>query len=45
MNEKGLDEFVENFKGLLWDEMDDVLGAMTKEELIAVIIKLKKRYG
>jgi len=45
MNDKELDEFVENFKGMLWDELDDALGVMNREELIAVIVKLKKRYG
>jgi len=45
MNDKELDEFVENFKGMLWDELDDALGVMSREELIAVIVKLKKRYG
>lgn len=45
MNEKEIDEFVENFKGMLWDEMDDELAVMTKEDLVAVIVKLKKRYG
>jgi hypothetical protein len=45
MNDKELEEFVENFKGLLWDELDDALGAMSREELISVIVKLKKRYG
>jgi hypothetical protein len=45
MNEKQMDEFVENFKGLLWDELDDALSTMTREELITVIVKLKKRYG
>jgi hypothetical protein len=45
MNEKELDEFAENFKGMLWDELDDALGAMSREELITVVVKLKKRYG
>lgn len=45
MNEKEIDEFVENFKGMLWDEMDDELAAMTKEDLVTVIVKLKERYG
>ncbi len=45
MNDKELDEFVENFKGMLWDELDDALGVMNREELIAVIVKLKKRYA
>jgi len=45
MNDKELDEFVENFKGMLWDELDDALGVMNREELIVVIVKLKKRYG
>ena len=25
MNEKELEDFVENFKGMLWDELDDAL--------------------
>ncbi len=45
MNEKELDDFVENFKGMLWDELDDALSVMSREELITVIVKLKKRYG
>ena len=45
MNDKELEDFVENFKGMLWDELDDALGVMNREELIAVIVKLKKRYG
>jgi hypothetical protein len=45
MNEKEIEDFVENFKGMLWDDMDDALGVMTREELIAVVVKLKKRYG
>jgi hypothetical protein len=45
MNEKEIEDFVENFKGMLWDELDDELGAMSREDLIAVIVKLKKRYG
>ncbi len=45
MNEKELEDFVENFKGMLWDELDDSLGTMSREDLIAVIVKLKKRYG
>lgn len=45
MNDKELDELVENFKGMLWDELDDALGAMSREDLIAVVVKLKKRYG
>ena len=45
MNEKELDEFVENFKGMLWDELDDELGEMSREDLITVIVKLKRRYG
>jgi hypothetical protein len=45
MNDKELEEFVENFKGMLWDELDDSLAVMNREDLIAVIVKLKKRYG
>jgi len=45
MNEKELNDFVENFKGMLWDELDDELAVMSREDLIAVVVKLKKRYG
>jgi len=45
VNEKEIDEFVENFKGMLWDELDDELGEMSRADLIAVVVKLKKRYG
>jgi hypothetical protein len=45
MNEKELDEFVENFKGMLWDDLDDSLAVMSREDLIAVVVKLKRRYG
>jgi hypothetical protein len=45
MNDKEIEDFVENFKGMLWDELDDELGAMSREDLIAIIVKLKKRYG
>lgn len=45
MNENEIEEFVENFKGMLWDDLDDELAAMSREDLIAVVIKLKKRYG
>jgi hypothetical protein len=45
MNDKELEDFVENFKGMLWDELDDSLGAMSREDLIAIIVKLKRRYG
>jgi hypothetical protein len=45
MNDKDLEDFVENFKGMLWDELDDSLGAMSREDLITIIVKLKRRYG
>lgn len=45
MDEKELEDFVENFKGMLWDDLDDELAAMSREDLITVIVKLKKRYG
>ena len=45
MDEKELEDFVENFKGILWDDLDDELAAMSRADLITVIVKLKKRYG
>lgn len=45
MSESEVNDFVENFKGMLWDDVDDALAAMTREDMIAVIKALKKRFG
>jgi len=36
---------VENFKGMLWDDLDDAVACMSKEDMGAVIRALKKRFG
>jgi hypothetical protein len=36
---------LENFKGMLWDELEDDLSNMSKEEMQAIILELKKRFG
>lgn len=45
MTEKDVEEFVDNFKGMLWDELDDAVACMTKEDMAAVIMALKRRFG
>ncbi|MBI5681172.1 MAG: hypothetical protein HZC47_09780 [Methanobacterium sp.] len=45
MDEKKVEHFVENFKGMLWDEMEDALCNMSKEDMQAIILQLKKRFG
>ena len=43
MNEKELEDFVENFKGMLWDELDDCLGTMSREDSNSCYCKIKKK--
>jgi hypothetical protein len=45
MDEKEVEEFVNNFKGMLWDELEEDLCNMNREELQAIILQLKKRFG
>lgn len=45
MSESEVEEFVDNFKGMLWDELDDAVSCMSKEDMAAVIRALKKRFG
>lgn len=45
MGESEIKDFVENFKGMLWDDVDDALAGMTREDMITVIKALKKRFG
>lgn len=45
MTESEVEVFVDNFKGMLWDDMDDALNCMSKEDMVAVIKALKKRFG
>lgn len=45
MTEKDVEEFVDNFKGMLWDELDDAVACMAKEDMAAVIRALKRRFG
>lgn len=45
MSESEINDFVENFKGMLWDDVDDALAGMTREDMIAIIKALKKRFG
>jgi hypothetical protein len=45
MTESEIEVFVDNFKGMLWDDVDDALNCMSKEDMVAVIKALKKRFG
>ncbi|MBI5460356.1 hypothetical protein [Methanobacterium sp.] len=45
MSESEVEVFVENFKGMLWDELEDAVSCMSKEDMAAVILALKKRFG
>jgi hypothetical protein len=45
MDEKRVEYFVENFKGMLWDDLEDELSNLSKDEMQAIILELKKRFG
>ena len=48
MNDQEADEvkyIVENFKGILWDDLKDDLCNMSKDQLQTIILELKKRFG
>ena len=45
MDEKELIDIVENFKGIIWDELEDSLTDASREELIDLIRMLKVRFG
>ncbi|KUK72124.1 MAG: Uncharacterized protein XD90_1989 [Methanobacterium sp. 42_16] len=45
MSESEVENFVDNFKGMLWDELEDALNCMSPEDMVAVILALKKRFG
>jgi hypothetical protein len=45
MNEAEMNDVVENFKGMIWDELDDALADASRDDLINLIRMLKARYG
>lgn len=45
MEEKEIQEFVDNFKGMTWDDLEDATCAMTREDLLMAMHKLKERFG
>jgi hypothetical protein len=45
MDEKEVEDFVNNFKGMLWDELEEDLCNMSREDMQAIILQLKKRFG
>ena len=45
MQEKEIQDIVDNFKGMTWDDLEDALAVMTRADMVLVIHKLKKRFG
>lgn len=45
MDESEINEIVENFKGLTWDELDDALMGAGVDDLKNLIRMLKVRFG
>jgi len=45
LNESEIKEFVKNFKGMTWDELDDVLCVMSKDDMENAIRMIKARFG
>ncbi len=45
MDQNDIEDFVANFKGMLWDELEDYICDMSREDLQALIMGLKKRFG
>lgn len=45
VEKKEVEYIVENFKGMLWDELEEDLCNMSRDELQAIIIELKKKFG
>ena len=45
MDENELTDIVENFKGLIWDELEDSLAGASRGDLINLIRMLKVRFG
>jgi len=45
MNEEEINDIVENFKGIIWDELNDTLATASRDDLINLIRMLKVRFG
>jgi len=45
MNEAEMNDIVENFKGMIWDDLDDALASASRDDLINLIRMLKARFG
>lgn len=45
MEENEIKDFVDNFKGLTWDEVEDALKLMNIDDMTAAILLLKVRFG
>lgn len=45
MDEEQINDIVENFKGMTWDELDDELAGASAQDLINLIRMLKVRFG
>lgn len=45
MNEKEIQDIVENFKGMTWDDLDDAMSGADVNDLKNIIRILKVRFG
>lgn len=45
MNEDQINNIVENFKGMTWDELDDALTGASVDDLKNLVRMLKVRFG
>lgn len=45
MNEDQINDIVENFKGITWDELNDTLAAANVNDLRNLVRMLKVRFG
>lgn len=45
MNEDQINDIVENFKGITWDELNDALAAANVNDLKNLVRMLKVRFG
>jgi hypothetical protein len=45
MEENEIQDFVDNFKGMTWDDVEDALKVMDRADMTAAILLLKVRFG
>ncbi len=45
MDEKQLNDIVENFKGMTWDDLNDAIAGASSQDLRNLVRLLKVRFG